>query len=323
VKKTVVQVDLKDYTSNAATVHSIIGSMGIANLNEAIQSLIAKALKQHNIRREDTLESEAGDGAVFVFDDAKNAHDVGVAIHNQCEVRNSQPDFVNWMFRIGIATSDVTESRGKYGGTAFIRAARLEQGGTPGHVLIDENTFNELDTHIQEAYRPAEQIITKGNKTMTAFRFIAMQDESTIPNSVSQSLNLQLENGELRHSVIGGLVHQVLQNSNVQFDDNCNHRDLITGIKSSDHLFHLLSDDFEDWGLNGWQIFAPVIAALANAMKPDFNSAKTLALLCELIAEETNQKVDWNRVSQTKLYKTSRKDHDELKSVLCDLLSAR
>src|SRR5271166_6447693 len=162
INKTIVDVDLVDYTSIAQFLQQSLGPSAVAQLNSQIQELINEALNAAGTSRDQAVMTTTGDGAILLFDSAEAAHVFSGALHRASEEWNRGKDTrtQRW-FRAGAATGQLTrtlaeDGRYSYSGTTIIDAVRLETASRPGEFLIDVPTYDLLPQEMRRLYGPEE-----------------------------------------------------------------------------------------------------------------------------------------------------------------------
>ena len=88
--KTVLELDLVGYSSISNNVEESLDVSTVAQLNQQIQSFIDIGLKASNVTRELTVMSLTGDGAILVFNSAKQAHVFAEAVHHATQEHNQR-----------------------------------------------------------------------------------------------------------------------------------------------------------------------------------------------------------------------------------------
>ncbi|MBI4659163.1 MAG: hypothetical protein HY735_10000 [Verrucomicrobia bacterium] len=162
--RTVVALDLVNYTRTANKMASVYDASGVALLNRHIQKLVKQGLNAVRLSWREVLPKTTGDGALLYFRTPELAHDFGVVFHEICVARNKNKSIPNrehrW-FRVGIASGEVTQTGGDFAGLPIIHAVRREAAGKPGYLLIDMATFKRLPEHCQFRYGPKAKIRDK------------------------------------------------------------------------------------------------------------------------------------------------------------------
>src|SRR5260221_7045943 len=149
MRKTVVVLDLVGYSSEARRLQQGLNSASaVQQLNEQIQGFVDSALANVGRPRKGTVISTTGDGAILGFDSIVDAHQFTDALYRVTAKHNHHitVETAKRWFRVGAATGDLAikqRSDGdgeEWAGTSIADAVRLEEGATPGHLIVCEDT---------------------------------------------------------------------------------------------------------------------------------------------------------------------------------------
>jgi len=177
MKKTVVELDLVGYSTIGDNFEQGLDVHSVAQLNHQIQSFVEAGLKAVSGSRHDNVMTTTGDGAILVFDSAKDAHQFAQAVHEATLEHNrtrAQP-LAKRVFRMGVASGEIVmvEKPGGFdiAGTTIARAVRLEAKAQPGGLLVDKATFEALETDQKQHYGPKETVAGKRDEKFEAYRW--------------------------------------------------------------------------------------------------------------------------------------------------------
>lgn len=175
MKKTVVELDLVGFSTIGDNLEQGLDVHSLVQLNQQIQSFVDVGLEFVGGSRQRNVMATTGDGAILVFDSAKDAHCFAQAVHAATFEHNrarSQP-LAKRVFRIGIASGEIVmvEKPGGFdiAGSTIARAVRLEAKAQPGGVLVDEGTFQSLDADQKRQYGAKETIAGKRDEKFEAY----------------------------------------------------------------------------------------------------------------------------------------------------------
>jgi hypothetical protein len=105
-KKTVVEMDLVGYSDISRLVEENVGVEVVATVNQRIQQFVDGGLIAIGNKRDGIVLANTGDGAILAFDEAADAHNFAVAVHEATKQHNaglSIRSAERW-FRIGAST---------------------------------------------------------------------------------------------------------------------------------------------------------------------------------------------------------------------------
>lgn len=175
MKKTILELDLVNYSEKASILEAHFDSRSVAQLNEQIQGFINHGLWALKLKREEVVIKTTGDGAILAFDQPDHAHSFARHVHAVTQEHNADKTIPSAMrvFRMGAATGDITIQPQPNGsldiaGTTIARAVRLETAAQPGDLLIDPDTYDLLPKSIQISYRDEETVRGKGAEKFQA-----------------------------------------------------------------------------------------------------------------------------------------------------------
>lgn len=168
VMRTVLEMDMVGYNDVLHVLEENLGVGASAQLNAQIQHFIKQGLQAVGLPPE-TVVKTTGDGAILLFEQARDAHGFARALYEAAAAFNSGRKEAKRRFRIGAATGSVqivNRGGGKdIAGTVIARAVRLEAAARPGELLIDPATYVALPVEIQRLYGPEETIPGKREET--------------------------------------------------------------------------------------------------------------------------------------------------------------
>jgi class 3 adenylate cyclase len=175
--RTVVVVDLVDYTRTVRILEQNTTSATTAGINRQIQGIIDLALKSVGAKRKESVIKTTGDGAILMFPDSEIAHRFAEALHAASADHNAgktEPTAKRW-FTSGAATGEIaghTAPDGvvEYAGVAIADASRLQSQSGAGELVIDIVTFDSLPPDIRRRYGPEEQVPGKRDETYVVRR---------------------------------------------------------------------------------------------------------------------------------------------------------
>jgi class 3 adenylate cyclase len=171
-EKTVLEVDLVEYTRGAVNVQENIGLHGLKMYEDQIQELINYGLKRLGLDRNEVVLGEAGDNAIIILDDVELAHSLAQLIH-QATVEYNQAKSIESAkryFRMGAATGDllIYKSERRIIGTVITRAVRLEAAAEKGQLVVDARTFQKLPPELKKHYSVQQVIKSKNGEQYKA-----------------------------------------------------------------------------------------------------------------------------------------------------------
>lgn len=157
-KCSIAIVDMVGYGDMAGVVEKLSGVTAVMRLNNIINARIQKAVREVGLDPRRVVHQSRGDGALLVFEDAGPAIEFTTKLHGAAEKANSKTRKRLEVYRIGVATGEVSlVAKGgiieKMAGDAVIRAARLEQVAPAGGTLIDEATWKSARSSASEFSR--------------------------------------------------------------------------------------------------------------------------------------------------------------------------
>lgn len=192
-RKTVVELDLKEYSDTARVIEENLSAEVVMILNEQIQGLVDSALAVVGISRTQAVMATTGDGAILAFDDPIVAHDFGEALHRACVVHNygKTIEMARRWFRVGMATGDLClETDGttrRMAGSVIARAVRLEAAASVGEIVADSQTLAVLPAYIQAFYGKEELVYGKRDEEFPAHRYAVVNGMTTRQQKVKPS----------------------------------------------------------------------------------------------------------------------------------------
>ena len=171
--KTIVELDLKDYSDLARILQENLSVEIVALLNEQIQGFVDAGLKAVKIPRRRAVLGTAGDNAFVVFDRAEQAHRFARAVHEAARAHNTSktvPSARRW-FRIGAATGEICfhKKRGKrtVAGITIANAVRLE-ARPAGRIPRGRGRASDVAACVAAQVRPGRTV--KGNMRTSSSR---------------------------------------------------------------------------------------------------------------------------------------------------------
>ncbi|ALF51942.1 hypothetical protein ACX27_02255 [Nostoc piscinale CENA21] len=170
VKKTVVEIDLFEYSDMVKNLQQDWGLNYVPTLNEEIQSFIDDSLTEIGTT-EYKIYDKKGDNRVIFFDDANDAYKFAEAVHRKTKLHNvgTNKKFTKRLFRIGAATGEfVMNYDGEsLTGYSIITAYRLEANAEPGKCfIVDVETYKSFSSEIKEKFGNAEIVFGKKRTTV-------------------------------------------------------------------------------------------------------------------------------------------------------------
>jgi len=174
--KTVLELDLAGYSDIARRLEENLSAEVVMRFNDQIQEFVDVGLAAVALSRSKTVMATTGDGAILLFDNARDAHCFAQALHQAAPKYNAVktvPSAKRW-FRIGAATGEIAiksdSKRQEMAGIAIANAVRLESKAGIGEILIDLATYNRLPEDLQHAYGNEEEVPGKRNEKFQARR---------------------------------------------------------------------------------------------------------------------------------------------------------
>ena len=168
--KTIVSVDMAGYSDVARLLEENQDPSVVMRLNKKIQEFVDGGLSAVGIPRERAVIQTTGDGALLVFERARDAHRFAEAVHAGTVSWNrsrKEPTAKRW-FRIGAASGPVSiipdDGEVKFAGITIANAVRLETAARPGELVVDIATYDALPGQIQRRYGKEENVHGKRNE---------------------------------------------------------------------------------------------------------------------------------------------------------------
>jgi class 3 adenylate cyclase len=173
-EKTVLEVDVVEYTRGAINMQENIGLPGLKMYEDQNREFINYGLKRLGLDRDEVVLGEAGDNAIIVLDDVEVAHTLAQLIHQATNEYNQSRSIesAKRYFRMGAATGDllIEKSERRIIGTVITRAVRLETAAEKGQLVIDVRTFQKLSPELQRSYSGEQVIKSKNGEYYRAHR---------------------------------------------------------------------------------------------------------------------------------------------------------
>ncbi|WP_413200392.1 pentapeptide repeat-containing protein, partial [Nostoc piscinale] len=171
VKKTVVEIDLFEYSDMVENLQQNWGLKYVPTLNEEIQSFIDDSLKEIGNSKYRVYDKK-GDNRVIFFDDANDAFKFAEIVHRKTKLHNvsTNTKFAKRLFRIGAATGEFVMNYDGEGltGYSIITAYRLEANAEAGKCfIVDVETYNSFSPEIQEKFGDKEIVFGKKRTTVS------------------------------------------------------------------------------------------------------------------------------------------------------------
>ena len=181
-KRTIVELDLVGYSDIARYLEEHLGANAVMQLNKQIQNFVDEGLLSVNIARSEAVNSKAGDNAIVVFEHVLEAHRFAEAFHRITEQYNTGKTEASAErhFRLGISTGNIAIEGDDIAGTTIINSCRLEAGGDKGHILICEDTYEELPTEYRNSYVGPEILKDKRGKEHQVYRYVVVEEGKNI-----------------------------------------------------------------------------------------------------------------------------------------------
>jgi class 3 adenylate cyclase len=194
MRKTIVELDLKEYSKLARQLEENLSVEVVALLNKQIQGFVDAGLKAVKIPRGRAVLGTAGDNAFVVFDQPEQGHRFARAVYEAARAHNTsktEASAKRW-FRIGASTGEIVFStkRGKRtvdGGITIANAVRLEAAAKPGEFLVDVATFQALPAKLRREYGPEETVQGKHLEEQFQARRCVMLEGAPAPDSTLDS----------------------------------------------------------------------------------------------------------------------------------------
>jgi tetratricopeptide (TPR) repeat protein/class 3 adenylate cyclase len=178
VHRTVVVIDMVDYSTIARLLEENTGSDVVAQLNRQIQEFIAGALAVVSSQQDCSVLATTGDGAIVLFESCDQAHRFGEALHRRTSEYNKTKteDSAKRWFRVGIATGELSRhhtdnGRAEYAGITIANAVRLETGARPGEIVVDTQTYESLSDELRAVYGQQDVVHGKRLEKFPARRY--------------------------------------------------------------------------------------------------------------------------------------------------------
>ena len=184
IEKTVLEVDLVEYTRGAVNMQENIGLPGLKMYEDQNREFINSGLKRLGLDRNEVVLGEAGDNAIIVLDDVEVAHALAQLIHQATDEYNQSKSIesAKRYFRMGAATGEllIEKPERRIIGTVITRAVRLETAAEKGQLVIDVRTFQKLSPELQRSYSTEQVIKSKNGEHYKAHRcnFICTSGEA-------------------------------------------------------------------------------------------------------------------------------------------------
>lgn len=182
---TIVVADLVAYSEIVEALEGHLSAEAVADLNRQIQTQLDQALEATGLKRTNLFfDKNTGDGAMFGFDSADQAHQFAKSVHEICEAwnRDRKPKSAQRWFRIGAMTGQLSvgkiNGKAEIAGTIIGGAVRLEGAARIGELVIDITTYNQLSEGNKVVYAPPEQIRGKREESFSARRAVFIHVEA-------------------------------------------------------------------------------------------------------------------------------------------------
>jgi formylglycine-generating enzyme required for sulfatase activity len=185
-KRTLVKLDARGYSQVAGFIEEVTGPKGTSSLNSKISGWVEAALMKFDPGKGENLKRGAiGDSALASFLYADDAHKFSKLVHQNLKEWNREKAMVlkdEIMFRIGCATGELDLDT--HDGILNIIAYRLEPKSSPGGILIDIETYNNLSAEFQAEYDIPEIILGKEHEKYHARRWLENRNNTRIANRI-------------------------------------------------------------------------------------------------------------------------------------------
>jgi class 3 adenylate cyclase len=175
-ERCVMRVDMSQFSRIQRELGNALGprqSAGmVARLQNQIKQLLTDGFRKAGSSYERACLEFGGDGGIFLFDDAAEAHKVAVQILLRAEEENraARAEGVTTgmrCFRIGIAFGLLSrDGEQRLAGPVIATAVRLEGGGPSGEVRISEEAYQRLPKEVRRLYGGQEEIPGKAHDPM-------------------------------------------------------------------------------------------------------------------------------------------------------------
>jgi hypothetical protein len=290
ITRTIVRFDFVGSKCVTDMVYNYAGTDGISGFTGQIKYLRNQALQTLNeqYKLEEIIFREEGDGAYLIFDKVDDAHNF--AQHLLCNEKF-------WPFRIGAATGEITQDKGKeFVGNPIAIAQRLEAyGAYPGCFCIDAATYTALSPDLQQKYsqKSVRGKDSDNEEIIGWYCEMIAKDNLIFPNQhntkISPDTGLTLlrfldyrPNEEYFKKLIGlQEVAFLIQASNLRIQNWLIER-LIYNIPNSVHTNPYLIN-FQSYALqSGVEYFWHEFKNISTIQNPTFSSIiKDLAISCQ------------------------------------------
>jgi hypothetical protein len=190
-QRTVLRFDQQGYSAKAAQ----RGQLWLQSEHEWIERTFTSALKQANLDQVDfwtlavRLTAPGGDGQIYAFKNADDAHQVAVNFIALLQQSNRiSPPIDQRIFRIAMATgvyARALQERLDDASLAIIEAVRIEAAAAANGILIDPSTHSCLSDNLRACYeRCALNIKDKKGVRHAVHRWVAQGSEQ-IPENLT------------------------------------------------------------------------------------------------------------------------------------------
>ncbi len=175
MRKTIVSVDLAEYTKTADELENQTDSGAVVALEAQIQQLIDEGLQAVGISPTEAFKRTRGDEAILAFDTSEQVHRFARAFFAAAREHNAGRRIkAHRRFRMGAATGDLTASDSGPGGVTISWAVRLQSAAHVGQLLVDVATYDALPDKLKKLYGPEEKVQGKPHEEPIPVRRIVI-----------------------------------------------------------------------------------------------------------------------------------------------------
>jgi len=175
MRRSIVLIDLVGFSDIVRSFEEALGTAATALVSKKLNEIIDYAIKSVNRSRSEVMLNDTGDGAALVFSSAVEAYQCAEHVHRRALELNASMTgtIVQWCFRVGVATGDIQGEKEspKATGMTISRSKRLESSASPGEMVIDRATYDNLPQPLQAVFGEEEQIAGKRDETFTVRRY--------------------------------------------------------------------------------------------------------------------------------------------------------
>lgn len=175
-RKTVVSIDLVDYSGDARYRQENFGVASVGELDARIRQMIERALRACGRDPSAAVIRFTGDGVTLDLDHPHQAIEFAETFFSHAQAHNSRTREARhrWWFRMGAADGELAyrqqgADRLEPAGEALIIAVRLQSKSRPGELLVDEGCFRACEGGRQDRFH-RKAIAVAGKKPDETYR---------------------------------------------------------------------------------------------------------------------------------------------------------